>query len=140
MAKKSSFNLFLIGMIVVAIGCFLPLTSSKIFGGSSSAFNAITADGSGAVKIGAILAFLGAIAGIVFSFVSLKGIPIRLISLIVSIAGGIYVVISYLNVGGVGKSLMKGFAKATQTGPGIGLFVIIIGWILAIAGYIKNRG
>ncbi len=140
MAKKSSFNLFLIGMIVVAIGCFLPLTSSKIFGGSSSAFNAITADGSGAVKIGAILAFLGAIAGIVFSFVSLKGIPIRLISLIVSIAGGIYVVISYLNVGGVGKSLMKGFAKATQTGPGIGLFVIIIGWIIAIAGYIKNRG
>lgn len=127
-------------MIVVAIGCFLPLTSSKIFGGSSSAFNAITADGSGAVKIGAILAFLGAIAGIVFSFVSLKGIPIRLISLIVSIAGGIYVVISYLNVGGVGKSLMKGFAKATQTGPGIGLFVIIIGWIIAIAGYIKNRG
>lgn len=140
MAKKSSFNLFLIGMIVVAIGCFLPLTSSKIFGGSSSAFNAITADGSGAVKIGAILAFLGAIAGIVFSFISVKGIPIRLISLIVSIAGGIYVVISYLNVGGVGKSLMKGFAKATQTGPGIGLFVIIIGWILAIAGYIKNRG
>ena len=127
-------------MIVVAIGCFLPLTSSKIFGGSSSAFNAITADGSGAVKIGAILAFLGAIAGIVFSFVSLKGIPIRLISLIVSIAGGIYVVISYLNVGGLGKSLMKGLAKATQTGPGIGLFVIIIGWILAIAGYIKNRG
>lgn len=139
MAKKNSVNLFLIGMIVVAIGCFLPLTSSKIFGGSSSAFNAITADGSGAVKIGAILAFLGAVAGIVFSFIPTKGVPAKLISLIVSIAGGIYVVISYLNIGGLGQSLMKGFAKATQTGPGAGLFVIIIGWILAIVGYIKNR-
>lgn len=140
MAKKNSVNLFLIGMIVVAIGCFLPLTSSKIFGGSSSAFNAITASGNGAVKIGAILAFLGAAAGIVFSFVSIKGIPVRPVSLIISIAGGIYVAISYMNVGGLGKSLIKGFAKATQTGPGIGLFVIIIGWILAIAGCIKNRG
>ncbi len=139
-SKSRALNLFLIGMVVAAVGCFLPLTSSKIFGGSSSAFNAITSGGSGALKIGAILALLGAVAGIVFSFVSVKGVPVKLISLIVSVAGGIYVLVSYLNVGGLGKSLVKGFAKATQTGPGIGLFVIVIGWILAIVGYIKNRG
>lgn len=139
-SKGSVFNLFLIGMVIVAAGCFLPLTSSKIFGGSSSAFNAITSGGSGSLKIGAILALLGAFAGIIFSFVAVKGIPVRLISLIVSIAGGIYVLVNYLNIGGLGKSIVKGFARATQTGPGIGLFVIIAGWILAVAGYIKNRG
>lgn len=140
MAKKSTLNLFLIGMIIVAIGCFLPLTASKLFGGGTSAFNAITSDGSGSVKTGAVLALLGAVAGIIFSFVPLKGIPVKLISLIVTVAGGIYVAANYLNIGGLGKSALKVFAKATQTGPGIGLFVIIIGWIIAILGYIKNRG
>lgn len=140
MAKKSSsVSLFLIGMIVVAVGCFLPLTASKFFGGGASAFDAITSSGNGAVKVGAILALAGAVAGIIFSFVSLKGVPIRLISLIVSIAGGLYVLIKYLNIGGAGKSIVKGLAKATGTNPGIGLIVIIIGWIIAIIGYVKSR-
>lgn len=141
MAKKSSqIGLYLIGMIVVLIGCFLPLTASKFFGGGASAFEAITSSGSGAVKVGAILAFLGAISGIIFSFVSLKGVPIKLISLIVSIVGGIWVLVKYLNIGGAGKQLLKLGAKATGSHIGIGLIVIIIGWVIAILGYVKNRG
>lgn len=140
MAKKSSqISLYLIGMIVVLVGCFLPLTASKFFGGGASAFDAITSSGNGAVKVGAILAFLGAIAGIVFSFVSLKGVPIKLISLIVSIVGGIWVLVKYLNIGGAGKQLLKLGAKATGSQPGIGLIVIIIGWVIAIVGYVKSR-
>ena len=65
MAKKSNLNLYLIGLVLVVIGCFLPLTASKFFGGGSSAFKAIT-NGSGDLKIGSILALGGAIAGIVF--------------------------------------------------------------------------
>lgn len=139
-SKGRALNFFLIGMVIVAVGCFLPLVSSKAFGSGVSAFDAITSDGSGSLKIGAVLALLGAVAGVVFSFVAVKGVPVRLISLIVSIAGGIYVLVNYLNAGGLGKSIVKGFAKVTQTGPGIGFFVIVIGWILAIVGYIKNRG
>lgn len=140
MAKKSSqISLYLIGMIVILIGCFLPLTASNFFGGGASAFDAITSSGSGAVKVGAILTFLGAIAGIVFSFVSLKGVPIKLISLIISVVGGIWVLVKYLNIGGAGKQLLKLGAKATGSHPGIGLIVIIIGWVIAIVGYVKNR-
>ena len=40
MAKKSNLPLYLIGMALVVIGCFLPLTASKFFGGGSSAFHA----------------------------------------------------------------------------------------------------
>ena len=83
---------------------------------------------------------LGAFAGIIFTFVAVKEIPVRLISLIVLIAGGIYVLVNCLNIGGLGKSIVKGFESATQTGPGTGLFVIIAGWIVAVAGYIKSRG
>ncbi|MBR1722328.1 MAG: hypothetical protein IJ727_07605, partial [Treponema sp.] len=85
MARKgSSLNLYLVGLALVVIGCFLPLTASKFFGGGSSAFKAIT-NGSGDLKIGALLALCGALAGIAFCFVSLKvKLPVKLLSLIVS--------------------------------------------------------
>lgn len=137
---KSSLNLFVIGLIAVVVGCFLPLTASKFFGGGSSAFDAITSSGSGAVKVGSILALLGAVAGIIFSFVKAgKGLPVKLISLIVSIAGGIYVIISYMNIGGMGQKVLKGLVKATGTNPGIGLIIIVIGWVIAVVGYLKNK-
>ncbi|MBQ0051177.1 MAG: hypothetical protein KBT11_03830 [Treponema sp.] len=140
MAKKTSISLFVIGMALVVIGCFLPLTATKMFGGGSSAFDAIKSSGTGTVRIGAILAFAGALAGIIFNFVQVgKGIPVKLISLIVTIAGGVYVAINYMNIGGLGKTLMKGFAKATGTTPGIGLIIIVIGWVVAIVGYLKNK-
>ena len=140
MAKKGSVvSLYLIGLVLVVIGCFLPLTASKFFGGGSSAFNAIT-DGSGDLKVGAILALCGAIAGIVFCFVSLGvKLPLKLISLIVSIAGGIYVLLNYYNLAPWAKGIAKAFGKATGTHIGIGLIVIIIGWVVALVGWLQSR-
>ena len=139
MAKKSNLPLYLIGMVVVVIGCFLPLTSSKFFGGGSSAFKAIT-DGSGDLKIGSLLALGGAIAGIVFCFVSLKSkLPVKLISLIVSIVGGLYVLINYMNLAPWAKKAVSLLNKGTGTSVGIGLIVILAGWIVAILGWLKTR-
>ena len=140
MAKKSgSLSLYLIGLVLVVIGCFLPLTASKFFGGGSSAFHAIT-DGSGDLKIGSILALGGAIAGIVFCFVSLKAkLPVKLVSLIVSIVGGLYVLLNYLNLAPWAKGVVKFAHKATGTGIGIGLIVILAGWVIAILGWLKTR-
>lgn len=140
MSKKSgSLSLYLIGMALVVIGCFLPLTASKFFGGGSSAFNAIV-DGSGDLKIGSILALGGAIAGIVFCFVSVAGkLPVKLISLIVSIAGGVYVLLSYLNLAPWAKSFAKIAHKAVGTHIGIGLIVICVGWVIALVGYFKGN-
>lgn len=140
MGKKSgTLSLYLIGMVLVVIGCFLPLTASKFFGGGSSAFNAIV-DGSGDLKIGSILALGGAIAGIVFSFVAISGkLPVKLISLIVSIVGGVYVWICYMNGGALAKGLFKGALKVTGTKPGIGLIIILAGWVIALVGYFMKK-
>ena len=140
MAKKSgTLSLYLIGLALVVIGCFLPLTASKFFGGGSSAFNAIV-DGSGDLKIGSILALGGAIAGIVFCFVSLKvKLPVKLIALIVSIIGGLYVLLNYLNLAPWAKGLVKMAHKAVGNHIGIGLIVIILGWVIALVGWSQSR-
>ena len=140
MAKKGSvFSLYLIGLALVVIGCFLPLTASKFFGGGQSAFHAIT-NGSGDLKIGAILALCGAIAGIVFCFVSLGvKVPVKLISLIVSIVGGVYVWICYMNGGALAKGVFKAAMKVSGSKPGIGLIVILAGWVIALVGWLQSR-
>ncbi|MBQ4379051.1 MAG: hypothetical protein II821_07640 [Treponema sp.] len=140
MAKKSNLSLYLIGMALVVIGCFLPLTASKFFGGGSSAFNAITGSTGGDLKAGSILALGGAIAGIAFCFVSLKSkLPVKLISLVVSIIGGLYVWISYMNGGALFQGAVKFGLKITGSKPGIGLIVILAGWVIAVLGWLKTR-
>ena len=74
----------------------------------------------------------------VFSFVKIKGFPAKLISLIVSVAGGVYMVLSYLNLNPFAKKLGKLFSNIVGTQPSIGLFLIIAGWVIAIIGYIKE--
>lgn len=135
MAKKSGLlgYLFVCGLALVVIGCFLPLSTTKLFGmNGSSAFGIITSDGSGILKVGSILAFVGAVCGIVLSFVSVKnGGLLKLVSLIVSIAGGLYV---FFNTSSAGRSI----AKATLNfGPGF--YVILAGWIIALVGWVLYR-
>lgn len=140
MGKKTSIlsYLYLIGMALVVIGCFLPLSTH--FGGNangSSAFNIILKDGKAVVKIGAILAFVGAVAGVVFCFLKVKKVGLlKLVSLIVSVAGGVYI---FFNTNDFAKSMMKGVGKITKSAPGIGLILIIVGWIAALVGWILNR-
>ena len=101
--------------------------------------HAIT-DGSGDLKVGAILALGGAIAGIVFCFVSLKAkLPVKLISLIVSVAGGIYILLNYLNLAPWARKAVSLLNKGTGTHIGIGLIVIIIGWVIACVGWLQTR-
>lgn len=140
MGKKVSIigYLYLIGMALVVIGCFLPLSTH--FGGNangSSAFNIILKDGKAVAKIGAILAFVGAVAGVIFCFLKVKKVGLyKLISLIVSIAGGLYI---FFNTSDFAKSMAKGIGKMTKSAPGIGLILILAGWIIALVGWIKNR-
>ena len=135
MAKKTDVKsyLYVIGMALVVIGCFLPLLSTR-FGDSTSAFKIITkGSGSGAVRVGAILAMLGAAAGVALTFV--RGKMYKLIALVVSILGGLYVFMNYMNQSGA----VKGTAKASGATPGIGIILITIGWILALLGFFFSR-
>ncbi|MCR5188691.1 MAG: hypothetical protein K6C97_07120 [Treponema sp.] len=130
--------LYCIGLLLVVVGCFLPLSTS--FGGNfnnNSAFSYITSKGKGIVKIGSILTILGAVAGIVFSFVAIKKAGlIKLVALIVSIAGGLYV---FFSTSDAAKSALKTVGKITKSAPGIGLILIIAGWVVALVGWIMNR-
>lgn len=137
-SNKSLLSLYLIGMVLVLVGCFLPLTASKFLGNGSTAFDALK-DGSDTIRIGAILAFAGAIAGVLFCFVKVRGLPFKLISLLVSIAGGAYVWFNYMNASGFSKGLIKGALKVTGSKPGIGLIVIAAGWVIALLGYFQNK-
>jgi hypothetical protein len=139
MAKKIDVKsyLYAIGMALVVIGCFLPLVSTRL-GSSSSAFSIITkGSGSGVVRVGAILAMLGAVAGVALTFV--KGKMYKLVALVVSILGGLYVFVNYLNQSGAAKGIMKGAAKIAGATPGIGVLLIVVGWIVALLGFFFSR-
>ncbi len=139
MSKKSPLSLYLIGLVLVVVGCFLPLKASGWGFSGTNIIDVITADGSSDLKIAGILALAGAVAGIVFSFVALKGIPAKLISLIVSVAGGIYLVISFLNINPWAKKLIRGLNSMFDMHPSYGFYLIIAGWVLALVGYFMNK-
>lgn len=140
MGKKNSAigYLYLIGLALVAIGCFLPLWTH--FGGRSNGATAISFlndDGNTIRKIGVILTLAGAIAGIIICFVKVKSVGlIKLVSLIVSIAGGAYV---FFNTSDFAKNVGKTVAKVTKSAPSIGFYLILAGWVIALVGWILDR-
>ena len=150
---KKSINilsyLYICGMLLVVIGCFLPLSTA--FGGHAngkSAFDYIGSDGKGVMnmKIGAILAFAGAAVGFClsllkeFSILKIKQLSlIKLVSLVLSIAGGVYVFIKMYNTNGTLKDIAKGAGKLFKVAPGVGLILILAGWVIALVGWILNR-
>ncbi len=125
--------LYCIGLAIVAIGFCCPMING-LFGTSANGFDFIKniKDG-GFVAIGALLIFAGAIAGIVAQFVKqLSGL--KLIFLLVSIAGGIILVVGFLTNGGIYKAIGKGFIKHAV----VGFYLVIAGWVVALIGAFKK--
>ena len=136
MAKKSGIMayLYLIGMALVVIGCFLPLSTH--FGGNFKGATAVSRIGDGGIiAVGAVLALAGAAAGLVLCFVPVKNAKLfKLLAIILSLAGGIYVALN-----GPSTKVLKFAAKSGLASFGIGFYVILIGWLLAIAGWLLNK-
>lgn len=134
MAKKNSIMsyAYVVGMTLVVIGFCCPMFSG-VLGTSSNGFKFINFKNSSFVTIGALLIFVGAVAGIVFNFVSIKGMDsgtLKLIALIVSIVGGAILVIGFTTSGGVYKVLGKALLKHAAAG----FYLVIAGWIVALLG------
>lgn len=124
--------LYLIGMAIVAIGFCCPMIKG-LFGSSANGFKFINFDNSGFVTIGALLIFVGAIAGIAACFVpQLKSL--KLIFLIASIAGGVVLVIGFTTNGGIYKAIGKHLFKNAM----FGFYMVIVGWIVALVDFIKK--
>ncbi|MCR4734356.1 MAG: hypothetical protein K5829_05070 [Treponema sp.] len=144
MAKKSSkINLiYLIGMVVAAVGFCLPMFSASAFGfkASKNGFSFITFDHLGDGKIewvvlAAILLLSGIAAGIVFSLVNIKPASlIRLIAVLVIVTAFLIIWLTF-NDNWLAKTIGKGFWKHATYGT----YMILGGWIVSLVGWITGR-
>lgn len=131
MAKKSSKaslgNLYLIGAALTAIGFLLPIFKAGPI--KVSGFD-LVGDGNSIMKLAALLVFVGAVAGIILNFVSVgkNQDMLKLVVLIVSIAGGLY---CFFNTSDFGVKLATKYLSA-------GFYLIVAGWIVSILGYLKK--
>ncbi len=130
-------NLYLVGSLLVAVGFCCPvfkmskyINGFKIFG---EAFN--NSKNFSPLAFGVILIFIGAVFGIYLCFSNLKNMKMmKIIALAVSILGGIILCV-YINDNAFYKVVAKSFLKHAF----IGFYMIIVGWIVSIVGYIKGE-
>ena len=135
MAKKSSVMsyLYLIGLALVVVGFLCPMFKGGL--AEPNGFDFLNFEDFGFVTIGGLFIFIGAIAGVVLNFVKIKNAKmLKLVSLIVSIAGGVILVIGF-NDNVVYKFLAKGLLKHAY----IGFYVVIVGWIVALLGHFSSK-
>lgn len=133
MAKKVNIlaSLYLVGMVLVLAGSFLPFSS--VFGSRGASAASVIGRG-GVLSLGALLTLVGAAAGLVLCFLSLPARRLlKLVALGLSLAGGIYVA-AHVS-GGVTGSLLKFAAKTGIASMSVGFYVIAAGWILALTGW-----
>ena len=122
--------LYIIGMAVVAIGFCCPMFKG-IFGPSANGFKFINFDNSVFVSIGALMIFLGAVGGIVVKLLpKLSKNKLDFLCLLVSIAGGVVLLIGFTTNGKIYKDIGKAFLKNAISG----FYMIVIGWVVAITG------
>ena len=133
MGKKVSLlsYLYLCGMALVAIGFCCPMFSG--FLGSANGFKFINFKNSGFVTIGALLIFVGAVAGIVACFVKqLSGL--KLIFAIAVLAGAVILVIGFTTNGGIYKAIGKNIIKHAT----VGFYLVVVGIVAAVVGALKK--
>ena len=132
MAKQQSslYYVYMVGMLLVLISCFLPLGSFLVLKGT---LISTVKNGSGILQAGALITLIGTIAGIIVFFVYNKFIA-KLICYIVTLSGFLYI---YLNMGKFAKSVSKMFIRSSNIE--FGAVLLILGLVIALAGLILNR-
>ena len=134
MAKKSSLGiLYLVGMALIVLGFCLPMFSGM--GINPNGFKFIHLTNGGFVSIGALFIIIGGIAGFVSCFVKMKNVNfIKMIALLVSIIGGIILVIGF-SQNRIYAFIGKGFIKHAA----VGFYLVLAGWIAGIIGYLSSK-
>lgn len=134
MAKKGSLPLiYMIGMALVVIGFICPVFD--FFIGTLNGFDFINFKDFGTTTIGALLIIIGAVLGLVFCFVGGKNSGmLKLVGLLVSIAGGVVLIISYS-----GDVFSEGIGKFFIEVATYGFYMILAGWIVGVVGYVMKK-
>lgn len=147
MAKKGAKIelLYVLGMALVVIGFCVPIFQSAI--GKVNGFK-LVGNGNSATKLFTLLIFIGGVAGLAIPFLQMIAkIPqarlLKIAALLISIIGLVVViVISYNSKGagfaraiGAGKNVVTSIFKSFY----VGAYLIIIGWVVAIAGLVTKK-
>ena len=134
MAKKGSLPLiYMIGMALVVIGFICPVFD--FFIGTLNGFDFINFKDFGTTTIGALLIIIGAVLGLVFCFVGGKNSGmLKLVGLLVSIAGGVVLIIGYSD-----NMFSKGIGKFLVDIATYGFYMILAGWIVGVVGYVMKK-
>jgi hypothetical protein len=123
----------MIGMALVVIGFICPVFD--FFIGTLNGFDFINFKDFGTTTIGALLIIIGAVLGLVFCFVGGKNSGmLKLVGLLVSIAGGVVLIISYS-----GDVFSEGIGKYFIEVATYGFYVILAGWIVGVVGYVMKK-
>lgn len=135
MAKKEKLPLlYLIGVIAVLVGFCLPMFKGNIFGTTTNGFSFIDFEHFGFVTIGSLLILIGAVVGIVSCFVPQIS-KLKFLFIIISIVGGVILIIGFTTNGGFYKAIGKGFLKHAY----VGFYIILVGWVLGLIGAITSK-
>lgn len=145
MGKKKSAGglgiIYLVGMLAAVVGFCLPMFTIKGDFGASNGFKFINFDNSGFVTIGALLLFIGAVAGAVFGLLSVLKIKLPsakmlgLVALIVVLVGAVVLILGFTTNGGVYKLIGKGLLKHAT----YGFYVLIAGWVVSLLGFLLGK-
>ena len=132
MAKKKSLPLiYLIGMALIIVGFVCPIFD--FFLGTLNGFDFINFDNFGTTTIAALLIIGGAVLGVISCFVK-KGGLLKLLGIVLSIAGGVLLVIAYSD-----NMFSKGIGKFFIDIATYGFYMILGGWMLGLVGYFTKK-
>ncbi len=142
MGKKSSSvgMIYLIGMALAVVGFFLPMFKG-LFGSTANGFSFVkNIDDGGFAAIGALIIFIGAVAGLVWSVLPMIGVKLPAANLVKMLAVLALVVgVVVLFVGFTQSKVYKAIAKGLFKHAMYGFYVLIAGIVLAVVGKLTNK-
>ncbi len=146
MAKKTSSVSFLygIGMILAAVGFCLPIFHRNFFGSRAINGFGLVGDGTTAIKIFTLLIFVGAVIGVLVTFISVPQAKLlKICALALSVVSFIVVVVLLSRTKAAAATKFFGaqdFAlKQIFKSLYVGAYMIFAGWIVAAAGLAMNK-
>lgn len=141
MGKKfNSSILYFVGMVLVVVGLLLPII--KVMGQTPNAFKFINLKNFGTSTVAILMICIGAALGILFSLMNNFKKGHKLIALCITLAGGVILCLlltGVLSDSSIGGSLWRAAGKSFIKHAYIGFYVILVGWIAAIYGWLTGN-
>ena len=142
MGKKllNSSIVYFIGMALIIVGLLCPIV--KVMGQTPNAFKVLDFKNFGTSTVGILLILIGAILGVIFALLNMSSKGNKMIALAISLAGGVILLLlltGVLSDSSFGGSIWRAVGKSFIKHAYIGFYLILIGWIAAIYGWITGK-